>query len=428
MKTLIVTLCYVFLELLASACCAARADGPVLKQTFPRLIGMNIGAKNYHDQRYQDEMSRLDIVILGFYPGWEPQPGVSVRDTVRSIKKRNPRILVGQYTILDEAYDDLGKSLADKDKYFKLHEEGWWLRNAGDRKVQRTKEYHTSLVNIAEWTKPDSQGRRYPQWLAERDYKKYFELVPEFDIWYFDIVNYKPRVVADWNLDGRDDDPKDHGIAKAYRKGLVAHWDAARALAPTSLLMGNADNDLGSDEFRNKLGGVFFEALMGKNWSLETFAGWEKTMQRYFAGFENTAPPHLVGFNVWGKLRDYRFFRYTYASCLMGDGYFSFTDVNKPYSSVPWFDEYNVNLGKAIDLPQKAAWYRGIYKRSFEKGVAIVNPTERAVDVDLGEALYSISGIQDKKVNNGRRVSKLTIYPKDGIILSRYPITTTNNK
>ena len=107
----------------------------------------------------------------------------------------------------------------------------------------------------------------------------------------------------------------------------------------------------------------------------------------------------------------------------MEDGYFSFTDVNKPYSSVPWFDEYSINLGKAIDPPQKVAWYRGVYRRAFEKGIALVNPTARSVDVDLGEPLYLLAGTQDKYVNNGRRVSKLTIDPKDGVILSRYPVS-----
>ena len=35
-----------------------------------RLLGMNIGAKNYDDTAYQTQLARLDVVILGFYPGW----------------------------------------------------------------------------------------------------------------------------------------------------------------------------------------------------------------------------------------------------------------------------------------------------------------------------------------------------------------------
>jgi hypothetical protein len=419
MKKSAIVICYLLSGIFACTNGIAREAGPLFKDTFPRLMGMNIGARQYKDQHYLQEMARLDIVILGFAPKSSKQ---AVRDTVRVIKKLNPHILIGQYTMLDEAYDYLDKGGADKDKYYKLHREGWWLRNAAGKKVQWTKEYNTWLVNITDWTKPDNHGRRYPQWLAEHDYRMYFQPVPEFDIWYLDGVNYRPRVFADWNLDGHDDDPNNPVIVEAYRKGHRAHWDAVKALAPERLLLGNADNDLGYNEYRNQLGGVFFEALMGKSWSIETWAGWKKMMQRYFAGLDNTTQPHLVGFNVWGNTDDYRFFRYAFASCLMGDGYFSFTDVNKPYSSVPWFDEYSVDLGKAINPPQKDAWYMGVYKRVFEKGVALVNPTTRNVDIDLGEPYYLISGAQDKQVNNGKRVTKLTIHPKDGIILSRSPV------
>ena len=41
-----------------------RGDG------YPKLMGMNIGAKNYHEPAYQDALSRLDFVVLGVYPGW----------------------------------------------------------------------------------------------------------------------------------------------------------------------------------------------------------------------------------------------------------------------------------------------------------------------------------------------------------------------
>lgn len=413
----------VFFGVLAFACSPAKAEGYVLKETFPRLMGMNIGAKNYHDQRYQEMLSRLDVVILGFYPGWGPHHEVSVRDTVQAIKRRNPRALIGQYTILGETYADLNKFPSSKDIYFKLHREGWWLRNATGQMVQWTDQYNTWMINFTEWTKLDGQGRRYPQWLAERNYRMYFESVPELDIWYVDGVNYRPPAIADWNLDGSDDDKGNLNIQSAFRRGHRAHWDAVRDHAPTRLLMGNTDNDLSYPEYVSRLDGAFLEGLMGLKWSIETWGGWQKAMERYEMATRNTAPPHLVGFNVWGDPKDYRFFRYAYASCLMGDGYFSFTDKNKEYSSVPWFDEYSIDLGKAIDPPQKYAWYMGIYKRAFEKGVVLVNPTVREVDIDLGESLYLIAGEQDSQVNNGRRVSRLVLPSKDGIILSRYPVS-----
>ena len=401
---------------IAGACGIAWAEGPILKETFPRLMGMNIGAKQYHDKRYQEEIARLDIVILSFGTKSSPQ---TIRETVRIIKKRNPRILVGQYTSLDEAYDYLDRGGADKDKYFKLYGEGWWLRNAAGQKVQWTDQFNTWMVNITEWTKPDNRGLRYPQWLAEHVYRMYIEPVPEFDIWFLDGVNYRPRVTADWNLDGRDDDKNDPGIMGAYRKGHKVYWNAIRSLTPTRLLIGNTDNDLSYPEFNLSLNGAFLEGLMGLKWSIETWGGWHKAMERYWTVMKNTRSPHIVGFNVHGKSSDYRFMRYAFASCLLGGGYFSYTDVEVNYSSVPWFDEYDVRLGRAVEPPQEIAWHYGVYRRVFENGMVLVNPTGLPVRLDIGPGYRRMIGTQDPEVNNGKPAREIILPSKDGLILIR---------
>jgi hypothetical protein len=61
------------LVMLGTGSRVAEGGGAVTgSATFPRLMGMNIGAKNYDDADYQKELSRLDVVILGFYKGWRP--------------------------------------------------------------------------------------------------------------------------------------------------------------------------------------------------------------------------------------------------------------------------------------------------------------------------------------------------------------------
>src|ERR1051325_9219953 len=101
----------VFLLLSLSASGLAPADSSTPGATFPRLMGMNIGAKNYDDARYQQDLARLDVVILGFYKGWRPQDyaptsTAAMRKVVQEIKTRHPGILVGQYTILNEVYGE----------------------------------------------------------------------------------------------------------------------------------------------------------------------------------------------------------------------------------------------------------------------------------------------------------------------------------
>lgn len=382
---------------------------------FPRLMGMNIGTANYLQPGVLNRITKLDIVILGFYPGWH-ENGRSMGDVVRVLRTMNPHLLIGQYTVLDGAYKE-GLHWFDNDIARKLERRDWWLRTPSGHVAQWSAEYDNYDTNFTKWTHPDSKGRRYPQWLAEHDYKAFFKS-GMFNIWYFDDVNYRPRLpFANWKQDGRMQESHSQSVEHAYRQGQADEWAAARQLDPNILFMGNADNDLHYPSFRNKLQGAFLEGLMGYKWSLMTWGGWGRVMRRYHAIFHNLAYPKIVGFNVAGSPRDYRFFRFAFASCLMDNGYFSFTDKKKMYTSVPWFDEYNIKLGQPTDPPQLQPWQNGVYRRRFQYGMALVNPTTEPRTVAIPPGYRRFYGQQDPRVNNGLPVSQLTLPPRDGIIL-----------
>jgi hypothetical protein len=387
------------------ACALLAAAAVAQAQDFPRLMGMNIGAKHYDDPLYQEQLARLDVVILNFYRGWNPHgyaasPAAAMSKALRAIKAKNPRLRAGQYTVMNEAYDD-PRDTATLDLRGKLHGEKWWLRNAAGDKVQWTSLYSSWETNFTPWAGPDARGRRWPEWLAERNHAVYFRDVAEFDLVYLDNVMNPPRVKGDWDGDGVNDDPKDVKVLQAHFAGHLAHWRRLRELMPGKPLIANVDHDLANLEWRGALEGAFLEALMGERWSIESWGGWEAMMRRYRAALANTRAPHLVGFNVHGDPRDKRFFRYAYASCLLGDGYFSFTDKARGYSSVPWFKEYELELGNASSPPPGAPWRDGVWRRDFERGVALVNPTGSAKTVEL---------------ESGRR---LRLEAKDGIVLAR---------
>jgi hypothetical protein len=78
----------------------SKSDGPFDAPTstaikFPRLLGMNIGQKNYDDPAYQAAITKYDAVILGFYPGWHGGTA-AIRTAVQQLKQLNPQLLVGQ--------------------------------------------------------------------------------------------------------------------------------------------------------------------------------------------------------------------------------------------------------------------------------------------------------------------------------------------
>jgi len=401
------------------------SNAPVTAPTaasFPRLLGMNIGTKNYESPAYQAAMAKLDVVILGFYRGWQngyaTTSTLAMRKAVQALKTLNPKILVGQYTILNQALDDPNDT-ASLDIQIKIDAADWWLLNAAKRKVQFSREYGpTWEVNVSNWAPQDGKGQRWPEWIAERNYNVFFRDIPEFDIMFLDnVVN--PRVTADWNRDGKDEPANSPAVLTANYAGHVAEWNRVRQLLPKVLLIGNIDNDLGNPEWKGQLDGGFLEGTMGEIWSIETRAGWAAAMARYRAAIQNTRAPKIVAFNVHGNPVDYRFFRYAYTSCLLDDGYFSFNDKVVMYSSVPWFDEYDFKLGQALSGPPAAAWSQEVWRRDFQNGVVLVNPTivSRTVTVEAG--LRRLAGTQDPAVNSGAAVSEVTLKPKDGIVLRR---------
>ena len=183
-------------------------------------------------------------------------------------------------------------------------------------------------------------------------------------------------------------------------------------------MLGNSDNELNLPEYKNKLNAAFLEGLMGLPWSSETENGWDSMMMQYQSIFPNLLAPKLVGFNVWGNVNDYQFFRYAFASCLMDNGFFSFTDISLGYVGVPWFDEYNVNLGVAVDTPSQVQIYKGVHIRRFEHGLTLVNPTSQTVLVPVSPGYKRIMGQQDPSVNNGQPVvGTVSLSPKSGLIL-----------
>jgi hypothetical protein len=66
----------------------------------------------------------------------------------------------------------------------------------------------------------------------------------------------------------------------------------------------------------------------------------------------------------------------------------------------------------------------GAWRRDYDGGVVLVNPTTAAVTIRLGGTFRKIRGRQDRSVNSGALVSSVTIPSRDGIVLLRVPVVT----
>jgi hypothetical protein len=73
-----------------------------------------------------------------------------------------------------------------------------------------------------------------------------------------------------------------------------------------------------------------------------------------------------------------------------------------------WLDSVYVFKGDA-----------NVFRREFDRGLALANATPEPKTVVVGPGYRRISGTQDPAVNNGEAVTEVTIPPYDGLLLIR---------
>ena len=382
---------------------------------FPRRAALVVADLNLGAATEQAALARFDLAMLGLYAGWS-QNGLGIQAAAQALKTIKPSILVGNYSILSEAY----YNTYPDGRTTKLNAANWWLRDAAGNMVQWSSAYGAWDINISTWAAPDANGQRYPQWAADWFDSQYFAGSSVFDFWYFDNVMVQPRdPPASWKRNGANQNSTDADVAAAFRAGEAAEWAEARKLEPDMLLLGNVDSDLSSVEYKGQLNLALLECLTGQSWSLETWGGWTQMMSRYLGVTANLAPPKVAVFSACGGATDYALFRYSLASALMGDGYFAYSN-NGNYRSASWYDEYNVNLGAALQPAVTAAWQNGVYRRDFQNGIVLVNLRGNGRQtVRLGGTFHKILGTQDPRTNNGQAVTSVTLNAADGLVLTR---------
>jgi hypothetical protein len=408
----------------ALAIAAQAAPAAEAKETFPRVAGLLIGnPQNYWDSAYQQQIAGVDMVVMSVFPGWGSTGNTTMEQTVKNLKAKNPNTKIFLYVIAESfryPVPEVWNGLQSK-----LDKEGWWLTPPGDLVSRILSDYgrDTFVLNITPYAKADSSGKRFNAWFAEYMANSVGQTSGPIDGLFSDNVFWKPRRDGDWNRDGKVDKASDPAVQAWFRQGYSQYIAALRAKMPGKLQIANVA-DWGHPnavltEYQGKFDGGILEGLIGKNYSVEN-QGWAPMMAHYRKTMAALGGQKLAMFQMDGDPKDYRTFRYGFASCLLDDGYFTFNDKSKGYSGIPQFDEYKVKLGKAVSKPSTSAWSSGVYRRDFENGIALVNPKGNGVrEVTLEQDFVAIAGTQDKVVNSGKTVRKVTLQDRDGIILMR---------
>jgi hypothetical protein len=402
------------------AATAAQAADP-----YPRLASVLIGAPhNYTDLAYQKRIAKVNVAVLNVYPGWGG--GASMNSVVNNIKATNPNTRVYLYV---NAHSLVSPPVsAWTELHTKVTNQKWWLYKSGTTTKVNAVGTNNYALNTSPYSLKDSSGKTFSQWFANYAITKFVTPNPAISGLYTDNFTYKPVVDGDWNRDGTLDLKTNTTVQLWFRQGYRQYLDALNAGAPSKQRFVNlADWGLPEStltEYAGRVHGGVIESIIGRTWSYETRLGYAGMMKAYRKTMAALAAPKLGIFSQSGVITDYQAFRYGFASCLMDDGYYAFNNTAKPYNGVNWFDEFNYKLGNATKPPQMTAWQNGVFRRDFEKGIALVNPKGNGIrTVTLEKDYVAIKGTQAPAVNTGKVVRKVTLKDRDGIILMRVGTT-----
>ncbi|MFH1597559.1 MAG: putative glycoside hydrolase [Patescibacteria group bacterium] len=250
---------------------------------------------------------------------------------------------------------------------------------------------------------------------------------------YYDAVAenlYSRGFDTDIDNDGIADDDETKLLHKA---GIGTLFNQTRNISSDIYIVGN-----GYYTFYQYGNGIEYETFTGLDGS-----NWSAHMIGYLEWQESGLDPHIDIINMKCNnsgndtlcQQEYQKMRYGLTSTLIGDGFYLFDGGGTGHNKLYWFDEYSVDLATGIPttptaendfvgkgyLGQPSGDYsilaNGVYRRNFANGVVLVNPTESEQDVELGETLRRIQGVQDTNVNIGGEVSIVTIASEDGIVL-----------
>jgi hypothetical protein len=130
--------------------------------------------------------------------------------------------------------------------------------------------------------------------------------------------------------------------------------------------------------------------------------------------------------NPYGKkgfVPNYQRMRFSLASALLGNGYYSYEINTNGHGSLGlmWFDEYdNAGKGKGYLGYPKGQYQKlsnGVYTREFDNGRVLVNPQAKAITVKLDQKYVKIKGKQAPSINDGKTTDTVRLNGFDGLIL-----------
>jgi len=353
------------------------------------------------------ELSKWDLLIL------DMETQVNSREALKKIKELNPNIIILAYITPQEIKNDAAYSSSlMRRKLASGINDNWYLTDTQNNKMSFWP--GTWMLNVADNT-PAVNGIRFNQYLAQFVAQEILVTGLWDGVFYDNAwkdVKWFTGDTADLNKDGQKDD----NIDSHWQEGMRTLYAETRRLTNNKyILVGNASSDVYNDD----LNGIMLESF--------PVLGWKESMRVYAGNQQGIPQPRINIINAntgnKGNSNNFQKIRFSLASALLLDGYYSFDFGDKDHAQTWWYDEYDVELGKPItaatSLNNKTQFEEDVWRREYENGIALANATSLAQDVDLGGKYEKITGSQDSAVNDGSIVNQVNLKAKDGLVMLR---------
>ncbi len=369
----------------------------------PRLANYYLGTLPT-DADSINTLAQNDVLIL------TPDQGVIRRDVIDKLRAKNPELILFAY-VPNKSYPLNWKEYPASTIY-------------GDYQVDPTCWLKDSKGNIqSDWVgvKNLNMAEHCSDYLI--DYVKSHVLSQ--GIWdgiFWDVVgdtiSWTNGGDIDLDLNGVKDNPK---TADAMWLSRIQYlFEQSRINFDVKYIIMNGSSAAALQEHVN---GRMYESYPTP-W--EANGSWAALMSSLAKNRDLNTRPQLYVFNAntnnTGNKNDYRAMRFGLSSSLLLDNsYFSFDFGTNDHAQIWTYDEYKVNLGDpaadAVSQNSTPRFKEDVWQREYANGITLVNPTSKAQTIDLGQDYEKIIGTQDKKINDGSIVDRVTIGPKDGLIM-----------
>lgn len=362
--------------------------------------------------------AKFDIVLRAWATGTSAAHGISWSTQVQAA---NPDVALGHYALLNEHQYPVTPGHDNYGSYLEITANNWWaFSQPGNVLTSWTSQYGAMEVNVTSATNVNGSGQRWPQYKAQYEFDNRLVNVPAVGWVLIDNTFPQPRVIADYDCNGTNEQPTESAAAfvagfTAFDTALKSHRVGLKTIANT----GSSFQDLSTAA--GVFNGAFNEGCLGRSWGTFGQKGMLGVRNRQLALIRNTIDGVAVLSVLSSSDLDFRLGRLAITMAGMFDSYLSFVNTVPTIHPV-WIDEQAQPVGVRIEDVPSAALQNGIWACETEFGMLLCNPTteDGVIDITSRGDFTRFSGTQDPTVNNGQPVTgPITVRALDGLVLLR---------